>query len=197
VVGGRPIGPAPRPPTLPFERMTVPLRDMDEPTLQRLSREQHLFLSLDEMRTLRQHFAEAKRDPTDLELETLAQTWSEHCVHKTLKSAFAYQGTPIPGSKDWIQGRSIHDQPETTIHYDNLLADTIARATFELMEEGRGPECLSVFEDNAGIIGFDARDGIAFKVETHNHPSAIEPYGGAATGLGGVIRDILGCGLGI
>lgn len=196
VVGGRPIGPAPLLPTYVFERVLVSLREMDDPALERLSREQHLFLSLDEMRTIRQHFTEADRDPTDLELETLAQTWSEHCVHKTLKSAFTYQGTPFPGGKDWIRGRSVYDQPETTIHYDNLLADTIARATHELIKDGRGPECLSVFEDNAGVIGFDARDCIAIKVETHNHPSAIEPYGGAATGLGGVIRDILGCGLG-
>ncbi len=84
----------------------------------------------------------------------------------------------------------------TTIHYDNLLKDTIARATHELMNEDGVTWCLSVFEDNAGIIEFDERYGIAFKVETHNHPSAIEPYGGSATGIGGVIRDIMGCGLG-
>src|SRR5215475_6293671 len=64
------------------------------------------------------------------------------------------------------------------------------------MAEGRGPRCLSVFKDNAGIIEFDDQFGIAFKVETHNHPSAIEPYGGAATGVGGCIRDVIGCGLG-
>ncbi len=69
----------------------------------------------------------------------------------------------------------------TTIHYDNLLKDTIARATHELMNEDGVTWCLSVFEDNAGIIEFDERYGIAFKVETHNHPSAIEPYGGSAT----------------
>ena len=61
---------------------------------------------------------------------------------------------------------------------------------------GRGPQCLSVFQDNAGVIVFDDEFGIAFKAETHNHPSAIEPYGGAATGIGGVIRDVICCGLG-
>src|SRR5213078_1942092 len=59
----------------------------------------------------------------------------------------------------------------------------------------RGPQCLSVFKDNAGVIAFDEQFGICFKVETHNHPSAIEPYGGSATGVGGCIRDILGTGL--
>ena len=79
---------------------------------------------------------------------------------------------------------------------DNLLKTTIAAATFELDK----PWCISVFHDNAGIIEFepDVDEGwdLAFKVETHNHPSAIDPYGGAGTGIGGVIRDILGVGLG-
>ena len=197
VIGAKPIGPPPEPPVYAFQLRSVPIRDLDDASMQRLSREGHLFLSLMEMRAIQRHFREAGRDPTDLELETLAQTWSEHCVHKTLKSAITYRGAPFPNSRD-MPG----DQPpdtqrsETILHYDNLLQDTIGRATTELMAEGRGPECLSVFVDNAGIVGFDDDFGIAFKVETHNHPSAIEPYGGAATGIGGVIRDILGCGLG-
>ena len=129
----------------------------------------------------------------ELELETLAQTWSEHCVHKTLKSAIVYRGAPLRLEAD----RGQADDSETVeIRYENLLKDTIVRATQELMAERRGPECLSVFEDNAGIIAFDDDFGIAFKVETHNTPSAIEPYGGAATGIGGCIRDVIGCGLG-
>ena len=98
---------------------------------------------------------------------------------------------PCPGAPP---GSAI-PSPPVELTFDNLLADTIARATRELTAAGRGPECLSVFVDNAGVIGFDDRYGIAFKVETHNHPSAIEPYGGAATGVGGVVRDIIGCGL--
>src|SRR6185437_6797952 len=58
------------------------------------------------------------------------------------------------------------------------------------------PWCWSSFRDNAGVIALDDDWGVAFKVETHNHPSALEPYGGAGTGIGGVIRDILGVGLG-
>ena len=87
-------------------------------------------------------------------------------------------------------------QPCVEIRYENLLKDTITRATDELIADRRGPECLSVFVDNAGVIAFDDIYGVAFKVETHNHPSAIEPYGGAATGVGGCIRDVMGCGLG-
>jgi len=116
------------------------------------------------------YFAKSGRNPTDVELETLAQTWSEHCVHKTFKGKIRFDGQVI----------------------DNLLRSTIAKATRDLNKRW----CLSVFEDNAGVIDFDGRYAVCFKVETHNHPSAVEPYGGAATGLGGVIRDPLGTGLG-
>jgi phosphoribosylformylglycinamidine synthase subunit PurSL len=170
----------PVPPERPFEIRHIKLRGLDDNALMRLSREGHLFLSLEEMRTIQSHFDRLGRDPTDLELETLAQTWSEHCVHKTLKSEIEYEGEDF--------GRPGH----VRVRFDNLLKDTIARATHELNR----PWCLSVFVDNAGIIAFDDEHGVAFKVETHNHPSAIEPYGGAATGVGGCIRDIMGCGLG-
>ncbi len=190
IIGTRPIMPPPQPPRYEFKLHTVSIRELDETGLTRLSRDGHLFLSLDEMRSIQSHFAAQNREPTDLELETLAQTWSEHCVHKTLKSAIIYRGAPMPLEAVGLQSVVFERR------YANLLKDTIARATTELMAEGRGPECLSVFKDNAGIIAFDERDAIAFKVETHNHPSAIEPYGGAATGVGGVIRDVLGCGLG-
>jgi len=170
----------PTPPLRPFELRHVALTGRSDDELAALSREAHLFLSVPEMRAVRDHFAHLGRDPTDLELETLAQTWSEHCVHKTLKSGFDYEG---PGFGD--------DAP-IRIHFDNLLKDTIAKATADLDRDW----CLSVFVDNAGVIAFDEDYGIAFKAETHNHPSAIEPYGGAATGIGGCIRDIMGCGLG-
>jgi phosphoribosylformylglycinamidine synthase len=127
-------------------------------------------LSADEMRAIRSFYADLGREPTDVELETLAQTWSEHCVHKTFKAKIHVDGVTI----------------------DNLLRSTIVRATKTLNKDW----CLSVFEDNAGVIDFDGSNAICFKVETHNHPSAVEPYGGAATGLGGVVRDILGTGLG-
>ena len=124
----------------------------------------------DELNAIVTYFREQGRKPTDAELETLAQTWSEHCVHKTFKSKISFAGVTI----------------------DNLLKNTIIKATEVLAK----PWCLSVFEDNAGVIDFDGHWALCFKVETHNHPSAVEPYGGAATGIGGVIRDPLGTGLG-
>ncbi|MBI3834158.1 MAG: phosphoribosylformylglycinamidine synthase subunit PurL [Planctomycetes bacterium] len=171
---------SPEPPSHPFKLRRVRIVDLSDARLAELSRSAHLFLSLDEMIAIREQFKRLGRDPSDLELETLAQTWSEHCVHKTLKSEVAYRGEDFG-----VDG-------EVEAHFDNLLKDTIAAATRKLNREW----CLSVFVDNAGVIAFDDEIGIAFKVETHNHPSAIEPYGGAATGVGGCIRDIMGCGLG-
>ena len=155
-------------------RTEVAIRDLDDDALMALSRDGCLSLDINEMRCVRDHFVELGRDPTDAEFESLAQTWSEHCVHKTLKGVIDYQGPD--------GGRII----------DNLLKETIAKATTELDREW----CWSVFADNSGVIQFNQEQGVCIKVETHNHPSAIEPYGGANTGLGGVIRDILGTGLG-
>ena len=176
-----------------FELRHVPLRELSDEQLRKLSRDAHLFLSQAEMKAIQSYFREEGREPTDIELETLAQTWSEHCVHKTLKSAVD------------VEVRDETGKVTGTRHYDNLIKDTIFKSTQELMRRGRGgthgrdaratPFCLSVFSDNAGVIAFDETDAVCFKVETHNHPSAIEPYGGSATGIGGVIRDILGTGL--
>ncbi len=153
-----------------FRREEIPIRGLGDAALMELSRSGQLSLSLAEMRAIQQHFAGLGRDPTDCELETLAQTWSEHCSHKTLKGRSAFEGRTI----------------------DNLLKETIFRATRELACDW----LVSVFSDNAGIIRFDDAFDVCFKVETHNHPSAIDPYGGSNTGLGGVIRDALGTGLG-
>ncbi len=195
VVGTAGVRSGPRPPVYTFQRREIPLRDLNAAELEVLSRSAHLFLNLREMQAIQAYYRKCGREPTDLELETLAQTWSEHCVHKTLKSAVLYRGAPLPSSSatEHQQGAQA---PVAEHRYGNLLKETIARATQELMAAGRGPQCLSVFQDNAGVIAFDSDFGIAFKVETHNHPSAIEPYGGAATGIGGVIRDVIGCGLG-
>ena len=156
------------------QRVEVPLRDKSDEELMHISQEGTLSLNLVEMQTIAEHYREQGRDPSACELETLAQTWSEHCQHKTFRGRIEMDGEVI----------------------DNLLKTTIAAATFELDK----PWCISVFHDNAGIIEFepDVDEGwdLAFKVETHNHPSAIDPYGGAGTGIGGVIRDILGVGLG-
>lgn len=194
VVGSAGVRPSPKPPVFKFQLRHVRLSGLDDAALERLSREAHLFLSRHEMRAIQQYYAARGREPTDLELETLAQTWSEHCVHKTLRSAVVYRGAPLPAESDSsVDGKRPADEER---RYDNLLKETVMRVTDELVAAGRGPECLSVFRDNAGVIAFDDRFGVAFKVETHNHPSAIEPYGGAATGVGGVIRDVVGCGLG-
>lgn len=161
-----------------FKLSHVPIRNLGEAELQKLSREGHLFLSLDEMRAIQDYYRKQEREPTDIELETIAQTWSEHCVHKTLKSAV-----------------DVYDESGKLLrHYDNLIKETIFDSTMQLIQRTPG-FCLSVFKDNAGVVAFDSCDAVCFKVETHNHPSAIEPYGGSATGAGGVIRDVLGTGL--
>ncbi len=201
LIGSRPAGPAPEPAPYTLHLRTVPLRDLDDTGLATLSRDGHLFLNLEEMQAIQAHYRDQGRDPTDVELETFAQTWSEHCVHKTFKSAVTYTGEAIPAAPeaatdaDGKTAAALLGEPagdgRMRYRFSNLLKDTVAAATFKLAK----PWCLSVFVDNAGIIDFERGYGVAFKVETHNHPSAIEPYGGAATGIGGVIRDIVGCGL--
>jgi len=156
-------------------RVEVALRTADDAELARISSQGELSLSLVEMRAVQTHFRSLEREPSACELETIAQTWSEHCKHKTLTGIVEFTGA---------NGR--------TERIDNLLGSTIARATRELDRDF----CVSVFVDNAGIIAFEDGHDLAIKVETHNHPSAIDPYGGAGTGIGGVVRDVLGAGLG-
>jgi phosphoribosylformylglycinamidine synthase len=171
-----------------FRRVIVPLRELDDEALRQVSREGQLSLNLAEMRTIQAHFRTLGRDPSDVELETLAQTWSEHCSHKTLKGKIEISSCGKPQA-------SAGSEPKRIIN--NLLKETIFAATDKIRRRlGADDWCISVFEDNAGVVKFDDRYHVCFKVETHNHPSAIEPYGGANTGLGGVIRDPLGTGLG-
>ncbi len=173
----------------------VDVLSLDDAHLQKLSREAHLFLSLDEMRAVQAHYRALGRNPREIELETLAQTWSEHCVHKTLKSTIRYAGLADNDPIDW-SGRPGHERlPDGTVLIRNLLKSTVAAATHRLIAEGVD-WTLSVFADNSGVVAFDERHAVCVKVETHNHPSAIEPYGGAATGVGGCIRDVIGTGLG-
>ena len=157
-----------------FQLGHLPIRDLNDEQLMALSKERDMFLDITEMQTIQKYFRDKGVEPTDIELECIAQTWSEHCVHKTLKSGIDMD----------------HDGKH--IHFDNLLKDTIFKATKDLNKDW----CISVFADNAGVVKFDEEDAICFKVETHNHPSALDPYGGAATGIGGVIRDPMGTGLG-
>ncbi|MEM9083606.1 MAG: phosphoribosylformylglycinamidine synthase subunit PurS [Planctomycetota bacterium] len=174
---------------------TVDFAGMNDERLMQLSKDGHLFLNLEEMRAIRDHFAKLGRAATDIELETIAQTWSEHCVHKTLKAQVRYteakSATPVIDFAK-IPGCTVHS--DGSVRIDNLLKRTVAAATFELIEDGLD-WTLSIFVDNSGVIRFDDETAVCMKVETHNRPSAIEPYGGAATGIGGCIRDIIGTGL--
>jgi len=148
---------------------TIDVVGLDDDGLIALSRDRGLALDLAEMRAVQTHFVRLDRAPTDVELESIALTWSEHCSHKTFKAIIDFD---YAGRVETIQG---------------LLGTCIAQPTAALNKQW----VHSAFVDNAGIIALDARYDLAFKVETHNHPSALEPYGGAHTGVGGVIRDIL------
>jgi len=149
-----------------FEHHTVDLLNASDDDLREIADTLGLGLTLQELRYISDHYVIQERKATDIELQTFDQTLSEHCSHKTF-------------------GGIIHT-PEGTV---NGLLKTYLRS---LIDELKPAWCYSVFEDNAGIVDLTDDVGIAIKVETHNHPSAIEPFGGAATGLGGVIRDVLG-----
>jgi len=290
----------------------VAIRGLDDAGLATLSKNGHLFLNLTEMKAIQDHYRALGREPRDVELEMLAQTWSEHCVHKTFRSDVWYEGLPLPGewelawpvatAEEWaglkselasfltnagyqgahaaehlaaveaavraalargagaprgagvsparpagilpasgedgltspialpngthnaggtpaprctvtcsleqdcgaryrfgVNGQEVFTfavpaaaDGQVRVFIPNLIKNTVFRATRELDK----PWTISVFKDNAGVIEFDDDTAVCFKVETHNHPSAIEPYGGASTGIGGVIRDPMGTGLG-
>lgn len=162
--------------------------EVDDNELLRISREGILSLSLDEMRAIRDYYRRsdirAERAavglppcPTDLELECIAQTWSEHCKHKIFAARVHYT-----------------DESGATREIDSLFKTYIKSATEDVAK--RIDWLVSVFSDNAGVIKFNERWNILFKVETHNSPSALDPYGGAITGIVGVNRDALGTGVG-
>ena len=148
---------------------TIALQNANDEKLLEISKERRLALDLNEMQAIRSYYQKEQREATDIELKMLAQTWSEHCVHKTFKAEITTN-----------DGKTVH----------GLLKSYIAAATKRLNK----PWVRSAFVDNAGIIEFDEEFDLAFKVETHNHPSALEPFGGANTGVGGVIRDVLAVG---
>lgn len=151
----------------PGKTNIIPIRKLKNDELMELSKDK-LFLNLDEMQVIQQYFQKLKRDPTDCELETIAQTWSEHCAHKTFKANLIVDGkkkTPL-----------------------------FSRLKKEALKHNK--HIVSAFVDNAGVMDFYDGWAINGKAETHNAPSAIEPYGGAMTGSGGVFRDIVATGLG-
>ncbi len=169
----------------------IDLSTLSDDELLKLSRERVLVLNLEEMHILREHITRpevvAEREKhglsaryTDVELEALAQTWSEHCKHKIFNALIKYVD---------------EDGREETI--DSLFDSCIRKSTAEIRERlGENDWCCSVFKDNAGVISFNDRYDVAFKVETHNSPSALDPYGGALTGIVGVNRDPFGTGMG-
>ncbi len=174
VIGTNAEPPSPHLAPYKLNLRTISITTLSEQQLVEISKKMDLFLNAIEMKTIQNYFKSLGREPTDIELEALAQTWSEHCVHKTFRSSVDFD---FDGQK---------------IHFDNLIKETVFGATKQLNKDW----CISVFKDNAGVIEFDDTDAICFKVETHNHPSALDPYGGAATGIGGVLRDPMGTGLG-
>lgn len=158
--------------------------------MMRINRERTWALSADELREIRKYYLKKSvinarkkvglaESPTDVEMEAIAQTWSEHCKHKIFNAVIEYEED---GRKETI---------------DSLFATYIKGSTAAIRQrKGRKDFCLSVFKDNAGVIRFNKRYNLAFKVETHNTPSALDPYGGALTGIVGVNRDPFGTGMG-
>jgi phosphoribosylformylglycinamidine synthase len=156
----------------------IPIRDLDPEGLGALSESMKLSLSVEDMIEIQVYYAaEMRREPTDVELECIAQTWSEHCKHRIFGAHIEHSG---PDGEEVIQG----------------LFKTYIKSVTERIMERKPDFVLGCFVDNAGFIRLDDDQAICLKLETHNHPSAIEPYAGANTGLGGVIRDILGAGKG-
>ncbi len=172
----------------PYREVNLNVSDDD---LARISKENVLVLSLAEMKAIQAYYQDAERirirseqklpaNPTNIELEILAQTWSEHCKHKIFNAKITYRET----------GRD----PQSI---SSLFKVYIKKATEKVREaKGDGDYCLSVFVDNAGVVRFNDEWAVVFKAETHNSPSALDPYGGALTGIVGVNRDPFGTGLG-
>lgn len=150
---------------------------MNDEELLQFSAEKKASLDLGEMQKIKEYFIKVGRPCTDAEFETIAQTWSEHCVHKTFKANIT-----IESSDEQVK----EHYPDLCVN--NVLKTYIKKATDDINADW----VVSAFVDNAGIVRLDENFDVSFKVETHNHPSAIEPFGGANTGVGGVIRDVMG-----
>lgn len=155
----------------------IPIRQLSGEELKALSDSMKLSLSREDMEVVQSIYREWDREPTDVEMEVIAQTWSEHCKHRIFAATIT------------------HETPAGTEEIRSLFKTFIKQPSERIMEKKPG-FVLSCFHDNAGFIRLDDNKAVCLKVETHNHPSAIEPYAGANTGIGGVVRDILGAGKG-
>ncbi len=174
------------------EVAVIPLSGMDDAALMEFSRANTLALSLEEMQCIKAWFARADvraeragaglpAEPTDAEVEMLAQTWSEHCKHKIFASRIRYENAATGRHED----------------INSLYKSCIQDATAVIRKRlGERDFCRSVFKDNAGVVAFNEDFDACIKVETHNSPSALDPYGGALTGIVGVNRDPMGTGMG-
>lgn len=168
---------------------TFDLKNYTDEELLKISRDRLLALNLEEMKRIRDFFQDQDflnerekfglKEITDVELESLAQTWSEHCKHKIFNATIEYEDEK--GNREIIK---------------SLFKTYIKASTEKIREEKNDDFLVSVFVDNAGVISFNEKYNVVFKVETHNSPSALDPYGGALTGIVGVNRDVLGTGLG-
>jgi phosphoribosylformylglycinamidine synthase subunit PurSL len=174
--------------------------DLEDKQLERASRDRCWALSLQELHTIRAFFhrPEVRKQreeeglpssPTDVEMEVLAQTWSEHCKHKIFQAEIDYTEQVSEEMRSLVP-----DLGRFTVK--SVFKSYIKRVTEEVRVSRGLPWLVSVFTDNAGIVRFDSKVDICIKVETHNSPSALDPYGGALTGIVGVNRDVLGCGQG-
>ncbi|MBW2966695.1 hypothetical protein KY342_06350 [Candidatus Woesearchaeota archaeon] len=176
----------------PFQYVDINLTDEG---LVKLSDDRLLALNLNEMKTIRDGlfkdpvFLEKRKEiglgpmPTDAELEGLAQRWSEHCCHKKFTAEWIYTSDDP------------NDRSGLSPIVNNMLKSIIVSSTAKIAKNVDW--MVSVFEDNAGVIKLNDEENISHKVETHNHPSGLDGYGGANTGLGGVIRDPLSTGRGM
>ncbi|SHN65525.1 AIR synthase-related protein [Desulfovibrio litoralis] len=174
------------------EVVTIEFSKMNDAELMNFSRSNTLALSLEELKAIKAYYAnpEVKEqrkndrlplDPTDAEIEVLAQTWSEHCKHKIFSAFIEYE--------DKENG--------TKRNINSLYKSCIQNTTKQIRERlGKNDYCRSVFKDNAGVVAFNDDYDLCIKVETHNSPSALDPYGGALTGIVGVNRDPMGTGMG-
>ena len=178
----------------------------DNGGLERMSREKFWALTGLELQTIRAYFdrPEVRKrrsdiglpaQPTDVEMEVLAQTWSEHCKHKIFNAEIDYtESLPEKKKNDPLREGTYPSLGSFTVN--SVFKSYIRKVTEEVEKERNLPWLVSVFSDNAGVVRFDPNVDLCIKVETHNSPSALDPYGGALTGIVGVNRDVLGCGLG-
>ena len=167
-----------------FDIINLEVKDEE---LVKISDEGVLSLSLDEMRAIRDYYRDEKNrthrtnkklplNPTDIELEIFAQTWSEHCKHKIFSANIEYKNN-------------------NEVKNIKSLFKSYIQKSAEIIKNNRN-DLLSLFKDNSGVVKFNDDYAYCIKVETHNSPSALDPYGGAMTGIVGVNRDILGTGMG-